>query len=177
MQMTFATLYRFLHMHVDKLIKGNKCIHVPLHVCRSFAWQLVVSVAQSGVCVVNVEMVQQQEKDFQWDPTDACLNEGGKGQGAGGGIMLLLHLRVGDCFRFWIGIRDEIEAVHRCLSMRRVNLEENASETFSLWIENRCRFSAVRREKLLSLLRCYCSIWAMWAGFSWSALQGYLSVQ
>lgn len=60
--MAFATLYRFLHMHVDKLIKGNKCIHVPLHVCRSFAWQLVVSLAQSGVCVVNVEMRQQQKK-------------------------------------------------------------------------------------------------------------------
>lgn len=97
--MKFATLYRFLHMHVDKLIKGNKCIHVPLHVCRSFAWQLVVSLAQSRVCVVNLEMVQQQEKDcFQWDPTDACLNEGGERQGTGGGIMLLLHvhLRVGD---------------------------------------------------------------------------------
>lgn len=40
MQITPATLYRFLRMHVDKLIKGNKCIHVPLHVCRSFAWQL-----------------------------------------------------------------------------------------------------------------------------------------
>lgn len=101
--MAFATLYRFLHMHVDKLIKGNKCIHVPLHVCRSFAWQLVVSLAQSGVCVVNVEMRQQQKKKkekpcFQWDPTDACLNEGWERRGTGGGIMLLLHahLRVGD---------------------------------------------------------------------------------
>lgn len=86
-------------MHVDKLIKGNKCIHVPLHVCRSFAWQLLVSLAQSRVCVVNVEMRQQQEKAcFQWDPTDACLNEGCERQGTGGGIVLLLHahLRVGD---------------------------------------------------------------------------------
>ena len=101
--MSVATLYRFLHMHVDKLIKGNKCKHAPLHVCRSFAWQLVVSLAQSRVCVVNVEMVLQQEKTFfQWDPTDACLNEGGEGHGTGGGIMLLLHahLRVGDCVCF-----------------------------------------------------------------------------
>lgn len=101
--MTFSTLYRFLHMHVDKLIKGNKCIHVPLHVCRSFARQLAVSLALSRVCAVNVETVQQQEKTcFQWDPTDACLNEGGWGQGPGGGNALLLHvyLRVGDCFLF-----------------------------------------------------------------------------
>lgn len=38
-------------MHVDKLIKGNKCIHVPLHVCRSFVRQRVVSLALSSVCV------------------------------------------------------------------------------------------------------------------------------
>lgn len=62
--MTFAVLHRFLHMHVDKLIKENKCIHVPLHVCRSFARQPVVSLALSRVCVVNVEMVQQQKKDL-----------------------------------------------------------------------------------------------------------------
>lgn len=102
MQMTFSTLYRFLHMHVDKLIKGNKCIHVPLHVCGLFTRQLVVSLALSSVCAVNVEMVQQEKTCFQWDPTDACLNEGGKGQGTGGGNTLLLHvhLREGDCFWF-----------------------------------------------------------------------------
>lgn len=71
-------------MHVDKLIKGNKCIHVPLHVRRSFAKQLLVSLALSRVCVVNVEMVQQQGKTrFQWDPSDACLNEGVEGLGGG----------------------------------------------------------------------------------------------
>lgn len=75
-------LYRSLHMHADKLIKGNKCIHVPLHVCRSFARQPLFSLQMSEtcvcVCVVNMESLQQQEKTFfQQDPTDACLTEGG----------------------------------------------------------------------------------------------------
>lgn len=80
--MEFATLYRFPHMHVDKLIKGNKCIHVPLHDFRSFARQLCVSLVLSRACVVKVEMVQQQEKtNFQRDLSDACLNEDGERQG------------------------------------------------------------------------------------------------
>lgn len=80
--MEFATLYRFLHMHVDRLIKGNKCIHVPFHDFRSFARQLCVSLVLSEARAAKVEMVQQQEKtNFQRDLTDACLNEEGEGQG------------------------------------------------------------------------------------------------
>lgn len=73
-------------------------------------------------------------KGFQWDPTDACLNEGGEGQGTRGGSMLPLHahLRVEDCFWFCIRIQDEMEAAHRHLRMCRVNLLENASESVGL---------------------------------------------
>ena len=49
MPMKLAMPYKFLHMHVDELMKGNTCIHVALHVCRSFAWQLM-----SRVCLENV---------------------------------------------------------------------------------------------------------------------------
>lgn len=91
--MTFAILYRFLHMHADKLIKENKCIHVPLHVCRSFARQPAVSLALSGRVCFECDTKQQHEKThFQWDPTDACLNEGGEGQETRGEFLLLLHM-------------------------------------------------------------------------------------
>lgn len=77
-----------------------------------------------AVCVLWMSSWCSNKKRllFQWDPTDACLNEGGEGRGTGGGNTLLLHvhLRVGDCFWFWIRIEDELEAAHRPLRMCRV---------------------------------------------------------
>lgn len=90
MQRTFATLSGFQHQHVDKLIKGRHA-----YICH------FMSAGHLQVRCVCCEWTQCSNKKRP-APTDACLNEGGKGQGTKGGIMLLLyvHLQEGDYFWF-----------------------------------------------------------------------------
>lgn len=149
MQITSATLYRFLHMHVDKLIKGNKCIHVPLHVFRSFAWQL----GRRADCVLWMRSWCRNKKRLpvvsHW-----CMLEWRRRVTEDWRRNHVAPTCVSASRRLLLVFESEYEMrlTQRRLRMHRVNVEENASESRSLWIENRCWFFVVHREKLLSLL-------------------------
>lgn len=152
-----------------------------MHTCTPSCLQVIcmATQAQSGVCVVNEEMVQEQNKTSSGIPLMHAWMKDASDRGLEEesccSDMCVCESEI--AFGFWIRIQDEIDAAHRRLRMHRVNLEENASASCSLWIENRCWFFIVRRERLLSLLNYCCSVLAVWGHISWSASQGYLCVQ
>lgn len=65
MQMTFGTAHRFLHMHVDQLIKGNKCIRATTSCLRVIceAAPGLIGAEQSVCCGRRDGTVRRKDTD------------------------------------------------------------------------------------------------------------------